>query len=364
MRNLLESSDQTTTARRNREVSKPNSSANRKINEFWQHARRLHGALSKAWQCGCTSHTANLQLQHRTSEQVEFDVFFDVGSVSGNDWRGTKIKMLNDITTDIVGVTKSVPQRAPAQRTRQVRWATQSNQVSQISSQSNMAKISCLCSTLSQTCPGCFGFLDEDKYRFMIYPRDQAVSVIGLETITLEDLLSNANYTLTRRKRYWLALTLASSYLQLYSTPWLATPLQKNSILFLHNPSSDGSILLDSPYVRGDMSNKAVTGAGTMATLGIWLLELCFGTSLENNKFRQQLPPGDSNSAPILDYAAALQWSKMVGEEAGPEFAEAVEWCLHTKDPGDGSWRRDIWTHVIAPLDYCHKQVSQRLTAC
>ncbi|KAF2187523.1 hypothetical protein K469DRAFT_472815, partial [Zopfia rhizophila CBS 207.26] len=63
-------------------------------------------------------------------------------------------------------------------------------------------------------------------------------------------------------------------------------------------------------------------------TLGIRLIELCFGTFLENNKFRQQLPPGDTTSVPILDYAAAVQWRKMVSEEAGPEFAEAVEWYL------------------------------------
>ncbi|KAF2786117.1 hypothetical protein K505DRAFT_290273 [Melanomma pulvis-pyrius CBS 109.77] len=365
MRHLLESSDQITAARRSREAGKPKPIVNRKINEFWQHARRLHSALSKAWQCSCASHTVNLQLQHRTSEQLEFDVLFDVRSVPGNGgWREAKIKMLpSNITANTVGVTINVPQRTPAQGTRQVRWTSQDDQVSQ-TNQSNMTKIKCLCSTLSQTCPGQFGYLDEDEYRFVVYPGDQTIPITGLEIVTLEKLLCDTDGALTRRKRYWLALTLASSYLQLCSTPWLATPLQKNSILFLRDLSSDGPLLLESPYVRGDMSKKTVTGAtDAMVALGIWLLELCFGTSLENNKFRQQFPPGDATSAPILDYAAAVQWSKMVCDEAGPEFAEAVEWCLHAKELSDSSWTKEIWTHVIVPLDYCHKQVSQRLTA-
>jgi hypothetical protein len=90
------------------------------------------------------------------------------------------------------------------------------------------------------------------------------------------------------------------------------------------------------------------------------LLELCFGTTLESNEFRKQLPVGDSITGPILDYAAAIQWSKMVSEEAGPGYAEAIEWCLHAKQVSDGSWRKEIWTHVILPLDACHRQVSQK----
>ncbi|KAF2110630.1 hypothetical protein BDV96DRAFT_474211, partial [Lophiotrema nucula] len=78
MRNLLESSDQVVSARRGREAAKPPSTINRKLNEFWRHAKRLHEALCNAWQCGCASHVANLQLQHRTSDNVEFDMLFHV----------------------------------------------------------------------------------------------------------------------------------------------------------------------------------------------------------------------------------------------------------------------------------------------
>lgn len=68
----------------------------------------------------------------------------------------------------------------------------------------------------------------------------------------------------------------------------------------------------------------------------------------------------DYMTDPVLDYAAAIWWSKMVSEQAGPESVEAIEWCLHAKQVSDGSWKREIWTHVILFLDAYHRQVLQK----
>lgn len=169
---------------------------------------------------------------------------------------------------------------------------------------------------------------------------------------------------MTRRKRYSLALTLASSYLQLNSTPWLDSPLKNESIIFFQDAADPSSTALEHPYIcRKIDKNSSAPAAGSISTLGIRLLELCFGSPLESNSFRRQLPVGDATSGPMLDYAAAIQWSNMVSEEAGPEFAEAIDWCLRYQAKGmsDNSWRKDIWSHVIVPLDACHRQVSQKL---
>ncbi|KAF2110631.1 hypothetical protein BDV96DRAFT_615165 [Lophiotrema nucula] len=186
-----------------------------------------------------------------------------------------------------------------------------------------MHEIQDLCSALSTQCPGCFGFVDEDEHRFVFYKSPNTASMDHVSTVTLDKLLQKA-HTLTRRKRYFLAFTLASSYLQLGSTPWLNTPIQRDSIVFLHNPSDLESTALDHPYIRREMTKTTPT------------------------------PPVDAISS------LAIQWSKMVSEEAGPEFAEAIEWCLHAKELSDGSWRKEIWSHVIVPLEACHKQVSQK----
>ncbi|KAF2009486.1 hypothetical protein BU24DRAFT_467859 [Aaosphaeria arxii CBS 175.79] len=377
LRNLLDSSDHISEARRKTGTIKPNSAVNRKINDFWRHAVRLHHALIKSWQCSCMSHVANLQLQHRTSEKVEFDVLFNLGADHKRlGWQETKIKMLPaESTPNSPGIVVKVPQSTPQKSPRKVRWSESSDTLLPTVTQPEAMNIKCLCATLTATSgrlngaggatvPECFGYMDEDDYRFSVYPGDPTKSISGYKIVTLEKILSDAHGILTRRKRYWLALTLASSYLQLSSTPWLTTPLQKENVLFLHDPKNDESVLLDTPYLCGEMSKSGATDTvDTMAALGIRLLELCFGTSLEQNKFRQQLPAGDATSAPLLDYAAALNWSKLVTEEAGPEFAQAVEWCLRAKQLSDGSWRKDIWTHVIGPLEYCYKQVSARITA-
>jgi hypothetical protein len=369
MRNLLESSDHVTAARRSRDTTKSPSLVNKKINEFWRHAKRLHEALSKAWQCGCGSHVANLQLQHRTSDNIEFEVLFDLGSKTGHgNWRGTKIKMIHGgASSTAVGISITVPQisQTISSSPRQVRWSSPSPScpppaLLKSTSPGQMSHIKDLCSTLSTHCPECFGFLDEDEHRFLIYPVSQTTLSSSLSTVTLDNLLQDAQ-GLTRRKRYFLALTLASSYLQLSSTPWLDLPLRKDNIVFLQDPSDPDSTRLESPYIRREIFRTSPTrSTDAISSLGIRLLELCFGTSLENNKFRKQMPVGDSTLAPMFDFAAAIQWSKTVSEEAGPEFAEAIEWCLHAKELSDGSWRKELWTHVIVPLDACHKQVAQK----
>jgi len=67
-------------------------------------------------------------------------------------------------------------------------------------------------------------------------------------------------------------------------------------------------------------------------------------------------------SNPFFDMAAALEWSAQVAEEAGPEFAEAVEWCLKNM-PGSGKsdgmpdkWRKELFEKVVVPLQYCCDQ--------
>ena len=90
------------------------------------------------------------------------------------------------------------------------------------------------------------------------------------------------------------------------------------------------------------------------------LLELCFGTALEDHELRQKYPPAGH----FLDMAAALEWSHRAVEEGGPEFADAILWCLHNM-PGSGeldasleNWREELYLKVVEPLNYCHDQFS------
>jgi hypothetical protein len=357
MRKLLASSDQTSAARQQGTTNKASYMINRKINEFWRHAKRLHEALSSAWRCGCVSHITNLGLEHRTSDKVEFDVLFHLNAGHQRvGWQGARIKMV----TNANALSIQVPQLVPMPNGGRVRFDIDETQ-DKSGDSDEKALIKDLCSALSATCPDCIGFLEADEHRFVLYPREHAAPVSRLCTVSLEQLLGST-YSLTRRKRYSLALTLASSYLQLSTTPWLNSYMRKQSIIFLQDLAEPGSALLDQPYIRQEVfSTTNRSAADTLSSLGIRLLELCFGAPIEANHFRKQLPAGDDTLAPIFDYTAAIQWSRSVAEEAGPEFAEAIEWCLHTKALSETSWRTDLWQHVIVPLEACHKQVSQKL---
>lgn len=356
MRKLLESSDHITTARLRGQTAAATTMINQKISEFWRHAKRLHEALSSAWQCGRIDSIANLGLEHRTSEKVEFDVLFRLDPDKKKmNWHGTKIKMIANASTP----SFEVPQPGATSIGSRVRFNLTSSQESALDS-TQVTCIKDLRSALSSNSLDCIGFLEAEEHRFVLYPGNRTATISNVTTVSLDEVLGNVS-ALTRRKRYSLALTLASSYLQLCTTPWLDTHLRKESIIFVQDIAEPQSTQLEHPYIRQEISNdQGKSATQELSSLGIRLLELCFGTPIEDVSFRKQLPAGDSTLSPLFDYTAAIQWSRLVGEEAGPEFSEAIEWCLHAKTLNDSSWRTELWRHVILPLEACHKQMSQK----
>jgi hypothetical protein len=88
----------------------------------------------------------------------------------------------------------------------------------------------------------CLGFIVDEKYmRYHIYPivRQDIVQVRVEQPISLYNRLTTQSRKsrLTRKERLQLALTLASSVLQLHKTPWLSDCWGKNDILFLEGSS-------------------------------------------------------------------------------------------------------------------------------
>lgn len=93
------------------------------------------------------------------------------------------------------------------------------------------------------------------------------------------------------------------------------------------------------------------------------LLELCFGYAIEDHKMRRSLNAEDEQSLQLINYAVAIQWARDVVGEAGPEFSDAVTWCLHHTPESTGidglgdRWREDMFAKVVEPLKYCHDQL-------
>lgn len=237
-------------------------------------------------------------------------------------------------------------------------------------------EITDLCTAIAttKTSSSCIGFLQDSEHRYNVYSAaDPQAKHISSESVTLASLLNkSSDIVLTRRQRYSIALAIASSYLQLHASPWLESRWSKNDILFRH--SGNNSILLDQPHVIHEMCRSSAPAIQPshrlkdrcIPTLGIMLLELCFGVALEDHHIRQNYLTRDGRSNPALDLAAAMQWcDEFANEEAGQEFADAIDWCLRnptkaraSTDDNEVGWREEMYAKVVQPLHYCHEQMT------
>jgi hypothetical protein len=77
------------------------------------------------------------------------------------------------------------------------------------------------------------------------------------------------------------------------------------------------------------LPNEITSGGGAKTfnfySLGILLLELCFGRRLEDHPQRQRLLSGSKEVNQAFDLMAALKWLGGVGDEAGEDYASAVK---------------------------------------
>jgi hypothetical protein len=205
----------------------------------------------------------------------------------------------------------------------------------------------------------------EDQ-NYVISPLFEQKDPESSDMTTLGQLLRNGRRRLTRRQRFFIALTLASSQLQLQKTPWLESGWSKDSIYFMCKSTDPLKITLEQPFIgRGlghpdrEAKTDSTNSENTLPALGIMLMELCFGVPFEEQEFRKKYLSPDGLSNPYLDLAAAMEWcNSEAAEEAGPEFADAVRFCLGQfgAPPLDEKKRQELMEKVIKPLQFCHQQ--------
>lgn len=182
--------------------------------------------------------------------------------------------------------------------------------------------------------------------------------------VTLDQILrSDAGFRPSRQERYSLALVLASSVLQLLDTPWLPEPLKKTEVVFVADTA--GKFHLEQPQVSRSFSQTTAgsvksTFSQSLDNLGVVLLELCFGDVLENQPHRKNWRAGENDmERAAFDLMAARDWQREVTAEAGPDYSEAVAWCLggNRSAPPD-RWRQEMLRRVVRPLQRCRDYLS------
>jgi hypothetical protein len=221
-----------------------------------------------------------------------------------------------------------------------------------------------------------YGFLQGDACQYLVQPL-KGISD-SQNYITLENLLSKTSLIkITRRQRFEIALILASTHIQLHPTPWLKLKWNKRDVFFPYSVQDPNKICTNQPYISRSLSkslnitsaapqerNDSYNFQSSVRNLGVMLLELCFGSSIEEHRICRSMPASTEEMADLVNYMAATEWLRDVVEEAGPEYSDAVTWCLYYAPESSGTvgkddqWREAMFAKVVEPLTYCHDQLT------
>lgn len=228
----------------------------------------------------------------------------------------------------------------------------------------------------------CIGFLECQKQYVL------AVNVARRKTLTdgeqrqniaslRQVILSHGTSTLpvlSRAERLFIALTVATAVLELHHTPWLRERWTLDDILIHINSGED---LRDRVYVskdfpepfdfqlaKQDEDHPGVRNV-TLFALGIVLIELCLGQTLES--MRNQYDPLESNGRVniVTQWATANRMMLKVAGEAGNRYGDAVRRCLYCEfDQSDTNLHNDrfreaVYQGVVVPLKEIFKEFNQ-----
>jgi hypothetical protein len=211
-----------------------------------------------------------------------------------------------------------------------------------------------LCASIQQLHKSspCIGFSLNSKSKLLrgVYPIDAPDEklVVSGHVITLEDLLNKPPVVngrpakLSKKERYCLAVTLASSALQLNSTPWFPDQWSAKDILFHKTSAGPRQIDIDHPYVASKLTedSKALQNGNGLKPRGLnknmillalaaALLELYFGISAEQHYACEAAPTdGPIGSNPWQLCAMVYDWAESEQENMSAAFTNAVNHCL------------------------------------
>ncbi|KAL1646286.1 hypothetical protein SLS58_003242 [Diplodia intermedia] len=414
---LLQGCDEVSAMEKSQLARKGNGRLDPKLTDFYRHADQLYTMLSKAWRCTCKNqHSIQLQLQHRRTAEYNFTVFFIFGqSIPAPNpqwtWRETKIMMIEQATSRqnlqtasglllgpapaVTTASSVVPKESSAsgfrirgsakRRKVEIDPQTPTNAMASAPkkrvgfadppgnsasvralssppvSQSGLRppiddEITNLCSFMASSTLTYFGVLRHHHEEYSVYPAlTPQAATDPRDTVTLRSLLDKSlGISLSRKQRFFIGLTLASSYLQLHSTQWLKSQWDKSDILF---PRHGSTVAVEEPFVSRGLSTGVLDGSMPanshgIVSLGIMLLELAFNMTLEEfDRDREYVSPEGKRDAQ-LTWLAAVNWSKSAAEDAGIDFADAVKWCLQGQLVAvhDKEWRKELVANVLEPL--------------
>ena len=326
-----------------------------------KHATSLYNVIVKGncWKCECKDrHVASLRLEARPRTIKDSTAGFcfrlllcknvtDGDTRSMSDWRGITVEpepaTLSRVLSDGLGVMDDI-----------------------------CAKIFPL--TIAEER---IGYLHENVYSEYRHRVDLTDAKLGskFRTKSLDQLLNSGGqgppqYFLSRRHRLNIAAILASSVLQLDQTSWLKSQWKSNDICFhyrdedtvltskptfppphvacrLSDSNSEPNCAVESPLPRAQHARSEA-----LLTLGLALVELCFGRTLE----KMQIPEDVDQNENLTRLNTAIRKLDEVYNESGGHYGDVVRRCLYCSfDVRDASlddeeFEQDVFDYVVTPL--------------
>ncbi|KAF2422208.1 hypothetical protein EJ08DRAFT_483600 [Tothia fuscella] len=271
------------------------------------------------------------------------------------------------------------PANSPPKVGKSVAWSpdTQNGQTPQTQEMTVLSpsdnRISSLCKELlkKRHAAGCIGFLDDEEnreyYVHSVYPSNSEGNDLSLAQLLSRNDPSNAHALLLRDK-YELSVILATSVLQLHTTPWLEDGLWKEDVRFVRTKMKTQS----APYAYIQKRFESVSSNGTsprrysssnptirndtIFALGVSLIELSLGRTLRSFAEEQDLgPDGQPNEVTDLSIARRLLTERIQPSE-GERYANAVNRCIHCLFDGinpsleDDAFRHAFYQGAVVPL--------------
>lgn len=237
--------------------------------------------------------------------------------------------------------------------------------------QSSEAGIKCLCNKLrNSNKSGYIGYLNNNQYKHYI---EVIPSNALAEDISLADVLSQQEsdgLKLGLRERYELAVTLATSVLQLHTTPWLDEHWSNKDVYFVRKRA--GSSPASSAYIQKSFApqkvrtmsdpapvpveNRPPVRNETIFALGVSLIELSLGKPLASFRKDEDLGPDGQHSL-ITDWIIANRLLKeKIALNEGDRYSKTVHRCINCIfDPLDPSleneaFRQAFYENAVVPL--------------
>ncbi|KAL9632428.1 MAG: hypothetical protein Q9204_003802 [Flavoplaca sp. TL-2023a] len=208
----------------------------------------------------------------------------------------------------------------------------------------------------------CVGRLEDEESSYSIYAVSRC-AYQDVDATNLYELLSQnqgpstaVSNRLTRKIRLQLAVILASTALQLHTTPWLDSSWNGKIINFhqgaLNHPYISKVFTKATPTQPVEKTTLGPVRNQTLFALGILLLELSTGKPLDSFKDPQ-------NSGPFEEFVTASQVLQAISEEESLNYYEAAQACIFCNFRGSAkdlnlandAFRQAFYEDVVVPLE-------------